>query len=376
MGTLPLKHAGEPPDILVVEDEMLTSKMVQVILEQNGFKVRCAFTFAAAMEQLKTALPALILLDISLPDGNGFDICEYLQKESGMSRIPVLFMSSHEDVETKIRGFEVGGVDYITKPVAGAELIARATTHLRLRRAYDQLAELQAERIQHLAGAQEALMPLPEDLPAAKFSIHLNQILSAGGDFYDVVPVSQKVTDYIVADASGHDLAASFWTAALKTVISQNARPENNPRDIVHSINKILKRILPDGVFFTLLYLRVNRSKNRVTLISAAHPPVLILPADGTDIKQIDQQGDVIGMFDDAVFGRQVLDLRPGDRLLIYSDGLIEMEPDHEQGLLSLHRLVGRLRDLPLEQLVDQLVAEAGRGKTIEDDIVLMGVEL
>ncbi|MBN2644460.1 MAG: SpoIIE family protein phosphatase [Desulfuromonadaceae bacterium] len=371
-----LTLSGKAPLILVVEDERMTSRTVQVILEQSGFRVRCAFSLAEAMAALKEQRPNLILLDISLPDGNGFEVCQHLKQEAGLSKIPVLFMSAHEDVETKIHGFEVGGVDYITKPVAGAELIARVTTHLRLSQAYEQLAELQAERIQRLAGAQEALMPQPADLPDARFAIQLRQILRAGGDFYDVIPVGQGIVDYVVADASGHDLAASFWTAALKTLIAQNAQPENRPLDIVHAINNSLRRILPSGVFFTLIYVRINRNKNHLTLISAAHPPLIVVPKDGTTPYALEQPGDIVGVFEDALYDSCKFTLKPGDRLLLYSDGLVELTGDAGQGQQRLLEAASTQRGLALNELVKQLVEDLCRGQQIGDDIVLMGIEL
>lgn len=370
------RNLGDRSRVLVVEDEIMTSRMVQVILEQNGFTVSCVFSVKEAMEELHLQKPELILMDVELPDGNGFEVCEYLQKEQGLSRIPVLFMSSHEEVDTKIRGFEVGGVDYITKPVAGAELIARVRTHLRLRRAYESLAELQAERVQRLAGAQESMMPNPEDLPEARFAIHLGQVLDAGGDFYDVVPVGEGIVDYIVADASGHDLAASFWTATLKTMVSQNARPENRPRDIVHSINNVLRRILPEGVFFTLIYVRVNRKKNRVILVNAAHPPAVVIPADGSSPWTLDQSGDIVGMFEDAIYASQELELQTGDRLLLYSDGLIELTGHHEEGMKKLLQNVSSVATVPLPKMVTSLVRQVCGDMVPNDDIVLMGVEL
>ena len=138
-------------------------------------------------------------------------------------------------------------------------MIARVRTHIRLKRAYESLAELQAQRIQKLAAAQEAFMPRPEDIPEARFRVAFTQVLKAGGDFYDVIPVSGEVIDYVVADASGHDLGASFWTAALKTLLSEYCNAVNSPREVLHLVNSALLRILPQGVFFTMIYARLNR---------------------------------------------------------------------------------------------------------------------
>jgi phosphoserine phosphatase RsbU/P len=365
-----------PPLILVVDDDTTTNNMIRMILTRAGFHSACAFDVAGAMTGIREHRPDLILLDVSLPDGSGFEVCRQLRTESGASQTPVLFISSHDDVSTKVRGFEAGGVDYITKPVAGAEVVARVTTHLRLKQAYETLAELQAERIQRLAVAQEALMPLPQDLPEARFYVSLQQVLKAGGDFYDVIPVGDHVVDYMVADTSGHDLAASFWTAALKALMAEYASPVNSPRDILHSMNGALLRILPEGVFLTLVYARLNRQSGRLTLVSAGHPPAIILPGDGTEPTVVHLEGDVVGTFPDAAFGVKELAIRPGDRLLLYSDGLVETGGNLEEGVRRLAGACAAARRDPIEKMVESVVAELTRGVTAQDDIVLMGVEV
>jgi len=140
-------------------------------------------------------------------------------------------------------------VDYITKPLVVREVMARVRTHIRLKRGYESLAELQAQHIQKLAAAQEAFMPHPEDIPEARFQVSFMQVLKAGGDFYDVIPVAENVIDYVVADASGHDLGASFWTAALKTLLSEYCNAVNSPREVLHLVNSALLRILPSASF-------------------------------------------------------------------------------------------------------------------------------
>jgi sigma-B regulation protein RsbU (phosphoserine phosphatase) len=132
-------------------------------------------------------------LDVNLPDGSGFDVCAALKLDASALAIPILFISASEDTSTKVKGFEMGGVDYITKPIVGAEVIARVRTHLRLKQAYERLAELHAERVERLASAQQKLMPRPEDFRDARFQVSIHQVLTAGGDFYDVIPTCEGV---------------------------------------------------------------------------------------------------------------------------------------------------------------------------------------
>ncbi len=364
------------PLILIVDDDVSTNQMIQTILTRSGFQTACAFDVSGALTQIRERHPDLILLDVSLPDGSGFEVCRCLQAESGTSQVPVLFISSNDDVSTKVQGFESGGVDYITKPIAGAEVIARITTHLRLRQAYETLAGLQAERIQRLAGVQEAIMPLAGDLPEARFAVFLKQIFKAGGDFYDVVPIGDSVVDYMVADVSGHDLAASFWTAALKTLFSAYAAPINSPRDVMQSMNRVLCRIVPQGIFFTALYARLNRQSGRLSLANAGHPPAITVPGDGNEPVVVRQEGDVVGSFPDATYGAVELSVRPGDRFLLYSDGLIEIGGNREEGIRRLAGACSALREAALENMVPSVVGEVTSRATAQDDLLLLGVEV
>jgi phosphoserine phosphatase RsbU/P len=371
-----MKPAHQAPLVFVVDDDPMTNRMVQGILSRAGFRTVTAFTAATALSGIREHHPDLVLLDVNLPDGNGLDVCRQLQGQPGMVHTPVLFISANEDVPSKLRVFEAGGVDYIPKPVAMEEVLARVTTHLRLKQAFESLADLQAERIQHLAVAQETLMPQPADFPEAGFQVGLRQILEAGGDFYDVIPVGEKIIDYVVADASGHDLAASFWTASLKTLLGEYATPANSPRHVLRCINQALRRILPAGVYFTVLYARLNRHTGRLLVINAGHPPALLHARGSNQLSILHQEGDVLGAFADSAFEMRELQVRRGDRLFLFSDGLIELNSSREEGLARLSSALMARQLEPLARQIQSVHQELLSLQTPTDDILLMGVEV
>ena len=369
---------GSPlaPQILVVDDDPTTNRMLQGILAKGGFRARPAFDAAEAIRQVGENPPDIVLLDVNLPDGCGLDVCRQLRQGASSGNIPVLFISSNDEVATKVKGFEAGAVDYIPKPFAGEEVLARVGTQLRLKKAFESLAELQAERIQRLASAQEMMMPQPADLPEARFEVCLEQVLSAGGDFYDVIPVGQRVVDYVVADASGHDLAASFWTAALKTLLSTYASAASSPTDVLRSINETLCRILPQGVFFTLIYARMNRHTGKLLLANAGHPPVILVGPERPEPRVIRQKGDVIGSFSDVAFDTVEVPVKRGDRLMLTSDGLLELHGQWERGLAEWASACQAHRGATLDAMVRSVVRDITRGTKPSDDIVLLGVEV
>jgi phosphoserine phosphatase RsbU/P len=363
------------PLVLVVDDDSITVRTLDGLLKRAGFRTASARDAAGALQAIREHNPDLILLDVNLPDGCGFDVCRSLQDEGSAFTAPILFISASEDTSTKVKGFEAGGVDYITKPIVGAEVIARVRTHLRLKRAYERLVELQAERVRQLASAQQNLMPRPQDVPDARFQVSIHQVLAAGGDFYDVIPAGQGVVDYLVADASGHDLAASLWTASLKALAAEYSGPLNFPIEIVRAINGSLRRILPPNAFFTLIYARLDHRTGRLSVVNAGHPPAIVIHPDECEAVILRQEGDVVGAFTDAVFGTAELTVKPGDRVFFCTDGLIETGGSYESGLERLAGACMSRRNLSLQEHVPAVVDDVMAGLNPADDTLLVGVE-
>ena len=362
------------PTILIVDDDVTTTLVLDGLLKSAGFETACAHDLTGAEHQLRSRPFSLVLLDVNLPDGNGLDLCERLMADRKLELPPILFISASDDLAIKVRGFAAGAVDYITKPLAGAEVLARVRTHLRLRSAYDTLVKLQTERIQRLASTQQSLMPAPASLPAARFEVCLRQVDQAGGDFYDVVQSGNRVTDYVVADASGHDLSVSLWTAAFKALLAEYASIVNAPLDVCRVIDRSLRRILPEGAYFTCLYARLNRASNRLVLVNCGHPSAILVSSADRSAKVLQQEGDLLGIFPDATFGVMDIPVRPGDRLFFYSDGLVEMQDTREDEMPRLAAHCRNTLDLPLSEALPVIVTAQRQSHTPKDDIVLLGV--
>lgn len=119
-------------DILIIDDSPDNLSVLVQILTQNGFQVRPALSGEIALKAAREDIPDLILLDIMMPGMDGFEVCARFKADSRTRDIPIIFISALGDTENKVRGFEAGGVDYITKPFDTAEVLARVKTHLSL----------------------------------------------------------------------------------------------------------------------------------------------------------------------------------------------------------------------------------------------------
>jgi len=159
--TEPQKVKG---NLLIVEDDLSARQAMEAFLTREGYEVRCAPNGQTALMFAREDPPELILLDIRLPDMDGFEVCHHLN-EDRTDNIPVIFISALHELKNKVRGFAAGGVDYVTKPFQAEELLARVETHLTLKRlqkqiqrAHDELEERVTERTADLARANEQLV--------------------------------------------------------------------------------------------------------------------------------------------------------------------------------------------------------------------------
>lgn len=133
----------ETPVILIIDDNPTNLNVLFEYLEESGFEVSVAQNGRSALEQVAQIHPDLILLDIMMPDLDGFEICRTLKKRVETNEIPIIFMTALTDASDKIKGFLAGGSDYITKPLQYEEVLARITAHLKLRNAEKQKQALQ-----------------------------------------------------------------------------------------------------------------------------------------------------------------------------------------------------------------------------------------
>jgi putative two-component system response regulator len=119
-------------EILLVDDKKANLELLDSFLIGNGYKIRSALNAKMAFMSIAAKLPDLILLDIEMPEINGYEVCQRLKSDPKTKDIPIIFISAYNDIEAKVKAFKLGGVDYISKPFANEEVIARVKMHLKL----------------------------------------------------------------------------------------------------------------------------------------------------------------------------------------------------------------------------------------------------
>jgi len=130
------------PVILIVEDTSITLKVITTILSKEGYKIETAMNGKQALDIVRKVLPDVILLDIVMPEMDGYEVCRILKESPETMDVPVIFITVKDETENMLKGFETGAVDYVTKPFNSAELLARVRTHVELKKKRDNEKEL------------------------------------------------------------------------------------------------------------------------------------------------------------------------------------------------------------------------------------------
>lgn len=156
-------YKNQETRILVVDDVVKNIQVIGKILRDKGFLVSVAQTGIQALEIVRNHLPDLVLLDIVMPEMDGFETCRQLKKEIKFQTIPIIFLSALAETTDKVRGFKAGAVDYVTKPIASEELLARIQFHLEVKSLREDLEAQVKIRTQELLRINQALRKREED---------------------------------------------------------------------------------------------------------------------------------------------------------------------------------------------------------------------
>ncbi len=181
------------PSVLIVDDLPNNVRLLSIMLTEKGYQVRKAINGQMALNTVRSLIPDLILLDINMPDLNGYQVCEQLKADEKTREIPVIFISALDDVLDKVKAFQVGGVDYISKPFQGEEVMARIENQLTISRQKKQLQNEIKERQKAEETLEIYLHAVSHDLrnPVIGMSMILNNLIKNSQG--ETKEVSQKI---------------------------------------------------------------------------------------------------------------------------------------------------------------------------------------
>src|SRR5271154_764726 len=381
-----MNEADQKKTVLLVDDAPANIQIANSILK-DIYKVRIATSGAKALELAKvTPLPDLILLDVMMPEMDGYEVCTQLKLDPATRDIPVIFLTGQTEVEDETKGFDVGAVDYIHKPFSPAVVKARVHTHLVLRGIREQLAQQLLTIQKELETARQIqLSILPSEIPKIEgldIAARYVPMTSVAGDFYDFIVVDEKHIGILVADVSGHGMPAALIASMLKIALSAQAAHAAEPAQVLLGLNQALCGKFQHH-FVTAAYLYFDMQQRTLTYAGAGHPP-LLLSGGSEGVRSIEENGLFLGKFSFATYNSVVLPLKAGDRVLLYTDGIPETTNPAgiEFGTDGFRQFLEAEQSTSADHFADQLLEELSRWSArkateeLDDDITIVAIHV
>jgi len=381
-----MNEADQKKTVLLVDDAPANIQIANSILK-DIYKVRIATSGAKALELAKvTPLPDLILLDVMMPEMDGYEVCTQLKLDPATRDIPVIFLTGQTEVEDETKGFDVGAVDYIHKPFSPAVVKARVHTHLVLRGIREQLEQQLLTIQKELETARQIqLSILPSEIPKIEgldIAARYVPMTSVAGDFYDFIVADESHIGVLVADVSGHGMPAALIASMLKIALSSQVAHVADPAKVLLGLNQALCGKFQHH-FVTAAYVYLDMQKQTLTYAGAGHPP-LLLWGDSEGVRSVEENGLFLGKFSFATYTSVELPLKAGDRILLYTDGIPETANPAgvEFGTDRFRQFLETEQNTSADRFADQLLEEisrwSARGSTedLDDDITIVAIQV
>jgi sigma-B regulation protein RsbU (phosphoserine phosphatase) len=371
--------------ILVVDDNPVNLQLIVRTLHGTGHRVLAAKSGRAALEIVERTRPDLLLLDISMPEMDGFEVCQALNAKGSTRDSAVIFLSARADVADKVSGLNLGAVDYLTKPIQAEEVLARVANHLsrlHLQRQLRQSRDRLDKELANAAHMQRLILPrvMPTH-PTVEFAAFYQTSRHAGGDYYDVLDLGDGRFGVMVADVSGHGAPAAIVMAMIRAVLHTYPGVPDDPAAVLNHLNRHFEYLWDTSMFATAIYGVLDGKRRRLRVACAGHPPpLLVRPADGVTALPVDATLFLL-MTELGNVPCTEHTLQSGDRLVFFTDGILERQA-LDEAMYDADRMKAVLTRVAAHEpitIVAQVVADVetfAGGREPDDDqtLVVVGI--
>ena len=358
-------HDPSEFSILIVDDIPKNLQVLGNILSHEGYKFEFSTDGKKALDWTKNKNFDLILLDVMMPEMSGFEVCERLKANPETSDIPIIFLTARTDTESIVKGFNLGAVDYITKPFNESELLSRVSTQVTLKKSHDEISQnlkLITYSLDYAEKIQEAVLPLPELLddvfPECFFLYKPKDIVS--GDFYWINRIKNFVF-IAAADCTGHGVPGAFMSMLGITLLNEVVTKSSldNPDQILNSLRQKIKSSLnqtgelmeqKDGM--DIAFCMINTEDLHLQYAGAYNPLYIFRNNELIEFKG-DRQP--IGIhIKETDFTNHQIDLQKGDAIYIFSDGYYDQFGGDKNKKFNVKRFKQLLKDINQKPMKEQ----------------------
>jgi sigma-B regulation protein RsbU (phosphoserine phosphatase) len=375
--------------VLLVDDQPMVGETVRRMLaDEPGVEFRYCPDPGEAIDTANEFHPTVILQDLVMPDIDGLQLVKYFRANPATRETPLVVLSSKEEPTVKAKAFALGANDYMVKLPDRLEVVARVKYHsrgyvalLERNEAYRELAETQREMAAELARAAryvQSLLPAPLTSGSVKVAWKFVPSTQLAGDMFGYHWIDKKHLAIYLLDVSGHGVGSALLAVSAGNVLS-NSIPGADPRDpgaVVTRLNDMFQMDRQDGKYFTIWYGVYKPAGRTLAYCNAGHPPALL--HSGGAIHSLEADAPAVGMMPDMPYATSTVTLAEGARLLVFSDGIMEIE--QADGVMwpftdFIARLTAELSsDGDLIERHLEFVRKLGNCENLTDDFSMMDV--
>lgn len=398
------KTRGLKYTIMIVDDEEMVLRSLETYLQlETDLNI---LTFSSPYEALKAFDQSevdLVIADFLMPEMDGLQFLKEIKKRD--PDIPRILLTGYADKENAIKAInEIGIFQYIEKPWDNEYLklvIKNGLENKSLRKVLqekiNELDQVLLER-DRLAERDEFLQKelelakkvqqkmLPQNIPFNSeliFEARYIPSLGIGGDFYDIISLSEDSVAILLADVTGHGIQAALSTMLLKSIFSSFEHKKLGPGEMLKQMNGALYKLLPQDIFVAALILTMNLKTGECQLANAGNPyPTFLRPAESL-LKKMRSAALLLGVVDEQdykTFSEFTFDFLPGDRIFLYTDGLTEVKHGQDKyfDCEILQSILLQNHRKSMKQQVDEIISawkNSVPGGQVVDDLTIVAIE-
>jgi phosphoserine phosphatase RsbU/P len=403
---------GRKPLILVVDDVQKNLQVVGTTLMDEGYEISMANHGDKALKLLEKITPDLILLDVMMPDINGYQVCERIKKNVQLRSIPIIFLTAKAELDDIVNGFRLGAVDYITKPFKKEELLIRIKTHLEVKFSREiiehnareiadynlQLKSINSELEQSNRQKQELLALLRSELDKASEYVQsllpkpiTNGILRTCWKFVPSAELSGDSFGYhwidddnfamYLLDVCGHGIGSALLSVSALNVIKFQTLPDCDfrlPEQVMNSLNRSFQMIDHNDSYFTLWYGVYNKNTRIIKHSSAGHHEALVVKSNG-DTDMLLHNNILIGLDPDTQYFSSEYKLEGQANLYIFTDGAFEITQESDI-MWTKEEFIDLLSTLPFDSndelnILLEHIRKLHGSDNLDDDFSMMKIK-
>jgi sigma-B regulation protein RsbU (phosphoserine phosphatase) len=372
---------GSVARVLVADDQVHVLDALQLLLKGQGYRTEVVSDPARVLRALDAELFDVVLMDMNYQrdttaGAEGLQLVSQIRAKD--QSLPLLVMTAWSSVDLAVEAMRRGASDFVQKPWENQQLLGKLQAQVERARALRRARRCSDDELREAQEIQNKLLPkkLPE---VADYEIAgmTQPVRFVGGDYYNVVRISESETVLCIADVAGKGLSAALLMSSLQAALQPLMWQKMAPRELCRRLNRILCDLTPIGKFISFFYAVLDNKENRLTYCNAGHNPPVLIGDDGA-ATELNAAGAVLGQFPDWVYEQSEIQLTRGDRLLLFTDGLVEACGEDEEpfGEWSLVTVAQENPARSAAQLMDELMQRASKhcGGHFHDDASMVVV--